>query len=276
MKGTCFVCGWRGAFAQLEHVREGIVCGNCGANSRQRAVVFAVGLVLGSADLPLHRWPVRRDVRILESSARGSYPMLFRERFDYCGTEYDPDRIAAGDRPREFADFQRLHFADGAFDLVVASDVFEHVRDDRAGYAEVRRVLRDGGALVLTVPYDHSAAGTVVRVDTSGSEDVMLLPPEYHGGGGHTLTYRNYGRDLPDLLRSIGFTAAHLAMDLPELGIGPQAVFVARKGGHVELRPGWPADVRVAGIGPLLPFRAVRWLRANLAGIAHFARRLRR
>ncbi len=49
----------------------------------------------------------------------------------------------------------RLPFADGAFDSVSMLDVLEHTRDDHAALAEVRRVLRPGGLLVLTVPARH-------------------------------------------------------------------------------------------------------------------------
>jgi SAM-dependent methyltransferase len=45
-----------------------------------------------------------------------------------------------------------LPFAPGAFDVVVASDVLEHIKDDAAAVREIARVLRPGGALVFSVP----------------------------------------------------------------------------------------------------------------------------
>jgi SAM-dependent methyltransferase len=45
-----------------------------------------------------------------------------------------------------------LPFADGAFDLAVALDVLEHVRDDEAALGELARVLAPGGRLLVTVP----------------------------------------------------------------------------------------------------------------------------
>ena len=46
----------------------------------------------------------------------------------------------------------RLPFEDEAFDLVTTLDVIEHVDDDVATLAELRRVLRPGGLLLVAVP----------------------------------------------------------------------------------------------------------------------------
>jgi SAM-dependent methyltransferase len=47
---------------------------------------------------------------------------------------------------------ETLPFEDGSFDLVTALDVVEHLDDDAAALREIRRVLRPGGTLLLTVP----------------------------------------------------------------------------------------------------------------------------
>jgi SAM-dependent methyltransferase len=48
---------------------------------------------------------------------------------------------------------QPLPLADGAFDTVILSDVLEHVPEPRALLAEIARVLRPGGHLLLNVPF---------------------------------------------------------------------------------------------------------------------------
>lgn len=45
-----------------------------------------------------------------------------------------------------------LPLRDASVDAVLALDVFEHIPDDGRAVAEVRRVLKPGGALVATVP----------------------------------------------------------------------------------------------------------------------------
>ncbi|HYD49161.1 MAG TPA: methyltransferase domain-containing protein [Terriglobales bacterium] len=49
-------------------------------------------------------------------------------------------------------DTLRLPFADRSFDCVIAAEILEHLRDDEAALAEIRRVLRPGGRLAVSVP----------------------------------------------------------------------------------------------------------------------------
>jgi SAM-dependent methyltransferase len=49
-------------------------------------------------------------------------------------------------------DICALPFPDATFDLVMATDVREHVDDDLLALRELRRVLKSDGRLLLTVP----------------------------------------------------------------------------------------------------------------------------
>lgn len=49
-------------------------------------------------------------------------------------------------------DIRRLPFEDASFDLVLATDVIEHVEEDAQAVLEVRRVLAPGGFALITVP----------------------------------------------------------------------------------------------------------------------------
>jgi len=51
------------------------------------------------------------------------------------------------------ADATRLPFGDDRFDAVICSEVLEHVPDPREVVAEIRRVLKPGGRLCISVPH---------------------------------------------------------------------------------------------------------------------------
>ena len=275
MTGHCNICGWSGIFLKPERQREGMLCGNCSASSRHRLIVEVLGRIVRQAGRPLFRWPAKKQLRILESSARGSYPIMLADKFDYYATEYDPSKIEEGKRPRAYADFQKLHYADGMFDVVVASDVFEHVRKDEEGYREIFRVLKDGGSFILTVPYDHNQQTTIPRVDTSGDQDVNILEPEYHGGGGHTLTYRNYGRDLLSVLHKVGYSVGYFEVEIAASGITKQSVIVCRKGDFVEIAETSGDELGATkreAVGFLAPYRMFLLVKYNLKGFLYFWR----
>jgi SAM-dependent methyltransferase len=52
----------------------------------------------------------------------------------------------------EQGDICAMPFADGSFDLVLATDIIEHVDDDARALSEIARVLKPGGVALVTVP----------------------------------------------------------------------------------------------------------------------------
>jgi SAM-dependent methyltransferase len=111
------------------------------------------------------------------------------------------------------ASLDALPFGEGAFDLVLACDVLEHIADDRAALKELRRVTSPDGRLVITVPaygwlwsqhdemHHHVRRYTrhvlVDRVQASGWRPVLtthfnsiLLPPIALVRGAQRLGFR--------------------------------------------------------------------------------------
>jgi SAM-dependent methyltransferase len=68
----------------------------------------------------------------------------------------------------------RLPFADGEFDRVAVVDMIEHVSDDRAFVAELGRITRPGGRLVVNTPHRRDTALRRLR-------DRLGLTDEKHG-----------------------------------------------------------------------------------------------
>ncbi|HVD22962.1 MAG TPA: methyltransferase domain-containing protein, partial [Lapillicoccus sp.] len=52
------------------------------------------------------------------------------------------------------ADARHLPLADASLSLVVAFDILEHIEEDDLAVAEIRRVLRPDGTLLIAVPAD--------------------------------------------------------------------------------------------------------------------------
>jgi len=75
---------------------------------------------------------------------------------DLCGCDASPHALAFC-RERGFGnvaagDVLALPYANDSFRCVISCDVLEHLPDDRAGLAEMMRVLQPGGILIITVP----------------------------------------------------------------------------------------------------------------------------
>jgi SAM-dependent methyltransferase len=105
-------------------------------------------------------------------------------------------------------DIRALPFAECAFDVVLCQHVLEHVDDDRRSLAEIRRVTKNGGWVVISVP---------IRLDQTTHEDPTVTDPrereELFGEAGHV---RMYGYDLAERLKAAGFESSlQNAKDIP-------------------------------------------------------------
>jgi ubiquinone/menaquinone biosynthesis C-methylase UbiE len=88
-------------------------------------------------------------------------------------------RRAAGAEIVQLTEGAPLPFGDDTFDVVWAGEAIEHVVDVVAWLAEVRRVLRFGGRLLLTTPY-HGRVATVLIGLRGASFDAHFDPRADH------------------------------------------------------------------------------------------------
>lgn len=54
----------------------------------------------------------------------------------------------------EKQDLCKLKFKNNSFDVIICSDVLEHIKNDEKAFSELARVLKNGGTLLITVPYN--------------------------------------------------------------------------------------------------------------------------
>jgi hypothetical protein len=222
---------------KIGELRETLQCRECFASMRQRSLALAL----------LEHWYQRTSVRhasiaalanaglgrirILDSDNFSAISQLLRSNPGYVRCSYLPDRAWGTVLAPNYynINLERLDFSDASFDIVLTSDVMEHVRDSDAAHGEIRRVLRSGGAYIFTVPYDEREERDIQLVDTSGAEDIYLCRPHYHGDPltGGILAYRVFGRELIAKLQALGFQVDFKRIEQPASLVTDGDVFVA-------------------------------------------------
>ena len=83
--------------------------------------------------------------------------LLRKNGGDWSSADLQPSVVASikqmvGDQVELF-DGGRTQFADQTFDIVVIIDFLEHIEDDRAFLAELNRIMKPGGQLIINVPH---------------------------------------------------------------------------------------------------------------------------
>lgn len=224
--GYCRFCRSRTSFAlpsqergAQANLREELLCRHCGLNARVRAGLGLLEDHVGG--LPDPRIYITEQASPAFARLLRRYPGLMGSEY-FHGEEarerlarYLIDLVGEPTTPR-FGDVTALDFRDGAFDAVVSFDVLEHVPDYRSAMREFARVLKPGGALVLTAPFlpGEETTQTLARLRSDGSIE-HLRSPEYHGdplSPEGVLCFHHFGWDLLDCARQAGFGTAEFAL----------------------------------------------------------------
>ena len=191
--GHCPICGLTVFYARGPWLRDEYLCERCKSIPRQRALIRTLAKVAPD-------WPERT---IFESSPSGPGSSLIAGRCrNYTPSQYF-EGVSSGTYVNGFRreDLRCLTLPDNSVDLVVTSDVFEHVINPGLAFQEIARVLRSGGLHVFTVPIFERPT-TTVRVSDNGTE---LMEPDYHGspiGDGRSLVVREWGDDIVDYIEA--------------------------------------------------------------------------
>ena len=201
--GVCPGCGPT-AFVRLAAHEMAVRCLRCHGSPVHLSMVAALKAVM----------PDLRNRNVYEMSSRGPLVRFLRHSGSRLTTSEYFDDVPPGtwQGTIQCQDVQRLTYPDASFDLGTSTEVFEHVPDDMAGFREVRRVLRDGGLFVFTVPL--ASAPTVTRAILREGGIEHLLPPEYHldaiRSQNSVLSFRDYGADIVERLVGAGFANAEI------------------------------------------------------------------
>jgi SAM-dependent methyltransferase len=137
------IADWQLDAAEAAYIgrQQGKVCTQCGSNLRSQVLARSIAAFFGS----LHPLQALAEApspqgRILEINEAGDLSPVLR-RF--------PNHLL-GAYPE--IDLMSLPYDDNAFDIVIHSNSLEHVPDPIRALEECRRVLKQGGACIYTVP----------------------------------------------------------------------------------------------------------------------------
>lgn len=105
----------------------------------------------------LKRAGITSSPRILDAGCGTGRNMIeFRGLGEPEGVDFSPEAVEfchlRGLSQVVEAPVEKLPYEDGRFDLILATDVIEHLDDDRRALTELRRVSAPGGHLLITVP----------------------------------------------------------------------------------------------------------------------------
>jgi SAM-dependent methyltransferase len=153
-------------------------------------------------------------LRILRDDIAGALRSIdhpVRDVLDiYCGTRPYDDLLPAGARSTgldidnrwgaaDVVSDEFLPFPDDSFDLVVCFEAFYYREDAPAGVAEIRRVLRPGGTVLMTVPliweydrttFEHRFTEPALTALFAGWSEVRVTENGGRGVAWATLTGR--------------------------------------------------------------------------------------
>ncbi len=234
----CSVCDAVGCFRRtVASIRESFACGQCGATLRyqtQASVILTLFSKLGARSLKqLVQEDEFRQLAVYEPGLVGPFRSLLRTIPCY-ETSYYWENVARGEMNRgvRCEDLTALTFGDESFDLVITSDILEHVRKPFLALREIQRVLRRGGVHVFSIPVQHPMPRkTRYRVDVSGDQDRFILPKHYHGSpvGERSLVYVDFGADLVEVSASHGVSVEVVRLESGNEYARRLLTFVSRK-----------------------------------------------
>ncbi len=202
----CNVCGLPNYLPLRRLSREDGHCVRCHCYGRLRSMMYAVTARFSPDEIVLARIKPRKDVRGLGCSDWG-YVRLLGEKFDYINSFYDR-------RPQlDLHNVDWTRWAPDSFDFITCTDVLEHVEPPVVRtFENMRRLLKPGGAAILTVPTtlepataEHFPNLHQWQIEGVGQQQVVVNRRRdgtierfdnlcFHGGEGMTLEFRRFSR----------------------------------------------------------------------------------
>ena len=191
---------------KIKDIRETLECTKCGSTLRHRALIFELLKLISKkskrqincvkdikeADL--------RDIKILDTDAFSPAALILKKFRNYVVTSFIPRLPLNIEISQNYfnMDLEKIGFEQSTFDIILTSDVMEHVRNVNLAHSEIARILKSGGSYIFTIPYDEYCDTHDILVDTSSENNIYIVPPQFHGDPltGGILAYRVFGNQI--------------------------------------------------------------------------------
>lgn len=234
----CTACGRDARFSvpaqgagQDEAHREHLTCPHCRLNGRARAAMAIVDAEpldpASAAWITEHGTPAWRQLR---------------RRFPIAsGSEFHPSRRALARRVLHrlrfgavpHRDLLATGLAPSSLDLILCLDVLEHIEDIDRALGECSRVLRPGGLLVATMPFDENAPRDRQLAQADGRGGLLWLgEAEWHHDplGARIPCFHRFGWTLLQRAQAAGLSKAQWCrVNEPKAALFGLWVFRARR-----------------------------------------------
>lgn len=185
----CPVCGNMAPAARIgENLRESCLCIRCKSTNRQRQLCYVLCESLSSirkkkvrclSDLANHP-----DLVIYNTECIRAIHNSLSRMNNYVCSEYHGPQYRSGETVNGVLheDLMNLSFDDASIDIVLSSDVLEHVPRPYDAHRQIWRVLKPGGRHIFTVPFHLTEFLDETRaVHDENGELRLMKEPKYHG-----------------------------------------------------------------------------------------------
>lgn len=183
--------------ANRNNAAESRACVFCSANERYELLATEIRSRYGEKI---------SGMDVLELDPHSPLRKLLSQARTYLRSFYEEDGGLVKKNGAVFEDITALSFKDDSFDLIVSSDVLEHVPQLEKAFRETARVLKPGGAHLFTAP---PRAKTRRRAEVADGRVIHIEEPEYHLdplSPQGILAFWDIGPDLPQVIPPAGLS----------------------------------------------------------------------
>jgi SAM-dependent methyltransferase len=226
----CTVCGKISRLLKCKaDLRESCVCSHCESTNRKRQLSYVIccsaSQILNRKLRSLSDLARTERISIFSTEAGGPIHNLLVNKKNYTFSEYFGPQYKSGEFVNYILneDLLSLSFKDNSFDIVISTDVLEHVPDPYKAHREIYRVLKNNGRHIFTVPFKQDSFLDEKAADFDENGNLVIVgKPIYHINplrSQGSLVFTNFSLQMLVELAKAGFRTNLYCLHLPQYGI---------------------------------------------------------